>query len=475
MSLTNTPPRDKWPRHLWLRGSRFYARLRVPPSLGYRHTHLQESLGTGSYSEAVRRLPVVAGKLRLQIEGMRVPTTEGSEPERASVDAVATWWRERLAAGGHDPAQGIPDALAAEWDQAVEDQLGPVVGEDEHEPGVPVHAHEADAQRLVGLVFGHILPLDAELDRFIAESAISVRYALRHRRAVARLKAWLLRRFATDDLRRVSRRVAGEFVDHLIETGISTATANSLTSSLGVYWTWLGRRIGIEGNPWVGQTRKAKEDEATADKRPFTDDEVARLLSGETYGTLHDLMRIAALSGMRISEIARLTVDGAADNVFRVTEGKTAASIREVPIHPDLASIVVRRSAGKSGDDRLFDELKGSPSRKKEVSAKASERFTQYRRDIGIDERAEGQRQSDVDFHSFRRWFITKAEVAGQLPHLISSVVGHAEGRKGMTLGTYSGGPSLTQKKAVVEAVRLPKGAPKESPDGPLLGRSGRR
>ena len=145
MSLTNTPPRDKWPRHLWLRGSRFYARLRVPPSTGHRHSHLQESLGTGSYSEAVRRLPVVAGKLRLQIERMRVPTADRSEPERASVDVVAKWWRERLAAAGHDPAEGIPDSLAAEWDQAIEDQLGPVVGEDEHERGLPVHAHEADA------------------------------------------------------------------------------------------------------------------------------------------------------------------------------------------------------------------------------------------------------------------------------------------------------------------------------------------
>jgi hypothetical protein len=75
-----------------------------------------------------------------------------------------------------------------------------------------------------------------------------------------------------------------------------------------------------------------------------------------------------------------------------------------------------------------------------------------------VHERAEGQRQSRIDFHSFRRWFITAAEQASQPPHIISGVVGHEEGRKGMTLGTYSGGPSDVQLRACVEAVQLPSG-----------------
>jgi len=61
-----------------------------------------------------------------------------------------------------------------------------------------------------------------------------------------------------------------------------------------------------------------------------------------------------------------------------------------------------------------------------------------------------------VTFHSFRRWFITKAEQAGIAPHIIASVVGHK--RQGMTLGLYSGGPSREQLRECVEAVRLPEG-----------------
>ena len=58
------------------------------------------------------------------------------------------------------------------------------------------------------------------------------------------------------------------------------------------------------------------------------------------------------------------------------------------------------------------------------------------------------------NFHSFRRYFITKAELADQMEHIIAVVVGHK--RTGMTLGRYSGGPLLEQARRCVEAVKLP-------------------
>ena len=58
-----------------------------------------------------------------------------------------------------------------------------------------------------------------------------------------------------------------------------------------------------------------------------------------------------------------------------------------------------------------------------------------------------------VDFHSWRRTFITKAEQAANQPHLIEALVGHK--RAGMTLGLYSGGPLIEQLRTVVESVKL--------------------
>ena len=159
----------------------------------------------------------------------------------------------------------------------------------------------------------------------------------------------------------------------------------------------------------------------------------------------------------------------AAGDVFNVVRSKTAAGVRRVPIHPDLRLTVATRSKGKPSTAYLFDELRAPPSRPTERSTKASERFTAYRRSMGVDARAEGQRNSSLNFHSWRHFFVTQALRAGQPREIVSAVVGHTSGREGVTLSVYnSQGPSLDQLRAVVEAVRLPDGAAVQSPAGPM-------
>jgi integrase len=153
--------------------------------------------------------------------------------------------------------------------------------------------------------------------------------------------------------------------------------------------------------------------------------------------------------------VCRLKVDGCAEGVFKVTKGKTAASLRVVPIHPALAELVARRTKGKGPDADLFDEVPEPPAGASySRSANVSSQFGRYLRDIGVAKVLPGRRRSLVNFHSFRRWFITKAEQAGQPEGTIKSVVGHQ--RQGMTLGLYSAGPMLAQLRACVESVQLP-------------------
>ena len=61
-----------------------------------------------------------------------------------------------------------------------------------------------------------------------------------------------------------------------------------------------------------------------------------------------------------------------------------------------------------------------------ERSQKVVRPFTIYRRKRGVDDVPEGARQFCVDFHSFRRWFITKAEQVKQPVHFIEALVGHS-------------------------------------------------
>ena len=201
-------------------------------------------------------------------------------------------------------------------------------------------------------------------------------------------------------------------------------------------------------------------------ERSFTDEEVRKLLAGPASPPMHDLMMIAALTGARLEAIVDLRARDCEAGLFTFKPQKKEKSARGVPIHSALVDLVARRTKGKSGADDLFPEYpvpKRSTSQR-ERSFRASNEFTEYRRSVGVEEVVPGRRRSLVNFHSFRRYFITKAEQADQMEHIIAVVVGHK--RTGMTLGRYSGGPLLEQARRCVEAVRLPW-APEGRPPAP--------
>lgn len=471
--------KPSWPANFMQRGSKFYVSVRVPESLrgvvtGGRQTHIRRSLKTTKEAEALRRFPLVLAEIKGQLEAARRDESgalKGRTPPKPTIDQEAAWWRERLISVGVDPAAAMSDDG---FNRHVYDVLGePIGGRWDGDREHPVYDPQRDAasHTLVDLVTGRRVPVMTELERFIAnkraDGKMTPKYEDRARRTVQSLSEWLADR-QKDSLGAVDRREAGLYAEHLSSLHTSPQTVTSRLSVLSSYWRWMERRGLARENPWRDQAPEKRTAPTDADKRPFTDLEVAALLSGTTYTTLHDLMRIAALSGLRIEEIAQLTVRDCADGLFNVRVAKTKAGVRRVPIHTALAPIIARRSQGKDPSAFLIEELVPVGSGRR--SAKASERFTAYRRQLGLDERGEGQRQSDIDFHSWRRWFTTKAEGAGQEPHIISAVVGHTLGRQGTTLSVYSGGPSVEQMRAVVESVRLPPGIPAEKTDRPRMG-----
>lgn len=81
-------------------------------------------------------------------------------------------------------------------------------------------------------------------------------------------------------------------------------------------------------------------------------------------------------------------------------------------------------------------------------------------------ERSGDNRQSNIDFHSLRRWFIRTARNAlqtgakGYDPWTIAEVVGHdttgTDSELAMTMGVYPGPQTMAAKRACIEAVKLP-------------------
>jgi integrase len=171
---------------------------------------------------------------------------------------------------------------------------------------------------------------------------------------------------------------------------------------------------------------------------------------------LMDVILVGALTGARLDAVVDLKVQDISNGTIRFKAQKKEPAPRHVPIHPDLEDLVVRRVAGKRLDDDFFPEWPAPKEigSQREKSFKTSTAFTAYRRQCGVDERVPGQRRSLVNFHSFRRWFITKAERAGFDRDLIAAIVGHK--REGHTFGTYSEGPEMKRARRCVAAIKLP-------------------
>ncbi|MDF2493887.1 DUF6538 domain-containing protein [Sphingomonas sp.] len=334
------------------------------------------------------------------------------------------------------------------------------------------------AREFVDIAQGRITPISSMLDVYLATCGLAPRTVDGIRRTVRVYEEWAGANFAPTAVERIDRKVAGRFVTDLL-TRMEPQSAGTYTKFLSGYWRFLEGKGYAPENPWsrqldgVKQARRRRSallDPAgisAGGKRPYTDGEAAKLLFAQAEGTVDrrtlDLVWIGAFSGMRIEEICGLRVSHCADGWFSVNadrRGKTDAARRRVPVHAELAGIIERRSKGKKPGDYLFDDLpEPEVGSIRERSMPASKAYTRFRRRLGIDERAEGQRQSNVDFHSWRRWFIRKAKDAGQEPWTIADVVGHdtSDLPLGLTMGRYPGRANDEALRACVASVVPPQ------------------
>lgn len=448
----------KGSRYLVLKGRTWWFHRAIPKSIqaafGGKKT-LTVNLETSDYRVAQNRRDAAFADSERQFHAARTNPTQLSPRERITEWGLS--WAAELRSYHADPFAWAAKALGENVeDLEVEELISPDMILDEEAERIEREHGRQERNRFLSLVHG-AAPIDQHLEAHLSECGLSARAIQERRTAVRRVLDWA----PELTLSTLNRAKAGRYISEVLATG-HPKTANKAISNIRRYWTWLEARGHVADNPWRGQHVDGRRvSKNTEPERAFTNAEMHLLLTsdwpvgmrpgGET--TLRDAMRIAALSGMRIEEICQLTVSDCRDNAFNIRRSKTKAGIRRVPIHSGLEEIVCRRSASKRGQEYLLDELRRDADR--ERSAPLSKRFTRYRKAVGIDERQEGQRRSLVNFHSFRRWFITEAERAGQPPHIIEAVVGHR--RQGMSLGVYSGGPSVhDQMRTCVEAVLLP-------------------
>jgi integrase len=320
--------------------------------------------------------------------------------------------------------------------------------------------HE-DAATLAGISQARATPLRLYMDAWLSEGGhkgpLNERTKGQYRTDVLGLEDWAKAAGVGLLIERFTRIAAGRYVtEQLLGRGMNRGTANRKINAASAYWRWLIKRGHAEVNPLQGQslTKTGVGRSTDIPKRPFTDAEVATVIAGGPDAELTDVIHVAALSGMRIDEVYRLKVSDCAGGWFDLRRAKTPAGRRRVPIHSAVVAVVERRMTGKLPGAFLFHEP-GAERAGRERSMSVSKRFGRYRQQIGVHGTIEGRRQSRVDFHSFRRWFITKARVRFDRA-VVAAIVGHEVGN--ITNDVYSGGPDDAVRRACIESVTLPTG-----------------
>jgi integrase len=158
----------------------------------------------------------------------------------------------------------------------------------------------------------------------------------------------------------VTREIAG---DYLSQARGGPKTRVNMVLMLSSYFSWLVKpRAKMISNPFEGLSCSIEDTkQARIRKRPFTDEEISRLLL-DAPADLSDAIRILALSGMWASEFCSLTVADCRGDVFRVhggpddeeRRGKSLAAKREIPIHIDISRMVNDLRRGRAGTEFLF-------------------------------------------------------------------------------------------------------------------------
>lgn len=492
--MGRTPKGDRM--YLEMHSGKWRVTLSVPSGLqmAMGATKLKRSLGTDSLSLANELKWGVIKELKDTIRSFRTNGTGPSRGDRAVLmreaadiaDALSKRKPEDRAdtedredREDHldyiDPSRDVVDARVMEI-------LGSPVRYDVVEAGHGVHPDDVGtripvydpsrvrlADEFLDVALHGSVPIDnADADYRKVRLKVSPRTADDHDRALRLLTEFCLETGRGGAVSAVDEDTVTDFVAHLENTrGMAARTIKKYVSRLSQYFAYLKSIRQIRSNPWKDAEVYMPTKKSSELERPFTEAEMVTLLTGGAKQKLQDLMMIGALTGARLDAIVDLKVgDVIEGKAFRFKPQKREPGERFVPIHPALDEIVRRRTEGKKASDDFFPEYPADPSNPLiERSFRASKHFTTYRRSVGVEDKVPGHRRSRVNYHSFRRWFITKGERSSPPVGMIEALVGHT--RKGITLSVYSEGPEMQAARKTIRKINLPPldGTPVSEPE----------
>ena len=241
------------------------------------------------------------------------------------------------------------------------------------------------------------------------------------------------------------------WTDKLMGQGVTASSFERIGNGCRSFWAHL-QQSGTKGmddvDPFVGPFRLAQRTAVsnTTKRIAFTPDDLSKVYAAAVQGgdrPLADLIALGAYTGARIEELCKLTRETSKGGFFHLGT-KTAASLRDCPIHPALVPLVARLVAAT--DDAGYLIPSTAENQYGNRSGPLSQRFGHLKTSLGF-----GRQHV---FHSTRHTLVTLMHQAGVRPEVIADVVGHEKGI--FTLDTYGSGSSMAQKLDAISKVSYP-------------------
>lgn len=433
--------------HLRLQRRVWFARFRVPADVREAFdgkAELYVTLNTGDRTTAALRAAAIIARLRA-----RVLEARGNA---GSVESEALWWRKQIAGDESETAilqETFEEEAARRFlTPAQQAALSRKHALDAY-GGSRLAAIETlggDPARLfIGIATGRRTPLAPHIEPWSKAYRASVepKTADMAKSEVSKF----VERFPTLDL--VTRKAVAGWSRERTEAGAKAASIRRAVSGLRAFWKYLQDEEVAPADVFpfasVPIAEKAKET-AKAGYRDFAPKDVTRLYQAakdKGDGDLADLIALAAYTGARIEELCSLPLSNCHTGELIISDAKSEAGNRKVPIHSALER-TLKRLKGKRTDGYLFADL--TENKYGDRSNAIGKRFGRLKDELGFG--------AQWVFHSIRKTVTTQFEQAGIGENVVADIVGHDKPR--ITYGLYSGGTTMTQRREALAVLSYP-------------------
>ena len=415
------------PKYLQQRRRRWYATLDIPKDVraafGGKPRFVQ-SLGTDSLSVAEHRVRPVIAAWKAEIHEART----GDAGPKNELRETAETWRDALDNVASQEERQAMEMVLLDKAEEIESQ----------KPGAGVAVFKVASRQWIETSekFEEWLStLDNEPKSIDMKRSDLTRFA---------------KRFGVTH--KVERKKVQLWVHDLQHTdGLKLPTVRRIVSAARGYWEYLQRLdlVPDDVDPFYKAVPKPKKGTKAAlgdKRREFSPSDVVSLLSAAVQRDDRDLGLLIWLgmwTGCRIEELCALRVADVSEDRFRITDAKSEAGLREVPIHSQLKPAIERMCA-TSRDGYVMSGL--TFNKYNDRSNAIGKRFGRLKTKLGFD--------GSYVYHSLRRTVTTQLDAAGVPEPVSARIVGHD--LKTMTYGLYSGGAPFETKRDALEVLSYP-------------------